>query len=71
MKEDNQSGKNITNNMVAENIVSYLTQPTKTALNPAEAGVQTNETSEQKEQDRSPRKLRSNMSRWICLKISF
>ncbi len=51
LKEDNQSGKNITNNMVAENIVSYLTQPTKTALNPAEAGVQTNETSEQKKQE--------------------
>ena len=26
LKEDNQSGKNITNNMVAENIVPYLTQ---------------------------------------------
>lgn len=51
LKEDNQSGKNITNNMVAENIVPYLTQPTKTASNPAEAGVQTNETSEQKEQE--------------------
>ena len=51
LKEDNQSGKNITNNMVAENIVPYLTQPTKTALNPAEASVQTNETSEQKKQE--------------------
>ncbi|RJW99226.1 DNA mismatch repair endonuclease MutL [Clostridium sp. AF15-41] len=51
LKEDKQSGKNITNNMVAENIVPYLTQPTKTASNPAEAGVQTNETSEQKEQE--------------------
>lgn len=51
LKEDNQSGKNITNNMVAENIVPYLTQPTKAALNPAEAGVQTNETSEQKKQE--------------------
>lgn len=51
LKEDNQSGKNITNNIVAENIVSYLTQPTKTALNPAEASVQTNETSEQKKQE--------------------
>ena len=51
LKEDNQSGKNITNNIVAENIVPYLTQPTKTALNPAEASVQTNETSEQKKQE--------------------
>ena len=51
LKEDNQSGKNITNNMVAENIVPYLTQPAKTALNPAEASVQTNETSEQKKQE--------------------
>ncbi len=51
LKEDNQSGKNITNNMVAENIVPYLTQPTKAALNPAEASVQTNETSEQKKQE--------------------
>ena len=51
LKEDNQSGKNITNNMVAENIVPYLTQPAKTALNSAEASVQTNETSEQKKQE--------------------
>lgn len=51
LKEDNQSGKNITNNMVAENIVPYSTQPAKTALNPAEASVQTNETSEQKKQE--------------------
>lgn len=51
LKEDNQSGKNITNNMVAENIVPYLTQPTKAALNPAEASLQTNETSEQKKQE--------------------
>lgn len=51
LKEDNQSGKNITNNMVAENIVPYLTQPAKTTLNPAEASVQTNETSEQKKQE--------------------
>lgn len=51
LKGDNQSGKNITNNMVAENIVPYLTQPAKTALNPAEASVQTNETSEQKKQE--------------------
>lgn len=51
LKEDNQSGKNITKNMVAENIVPYLTQPAKTALNPAEASVQTNETSEQKKQE--------------------
>lgn len=51
LKEDNQSGKNITNNMVAENIVPYLTQPAKTALNPTEASVQTNETSEQKKQE--------------------
>ena len=51
LKEANQSGKNITNNMVAENIVPYLTQPAKTALNPAEASVQTNETSEQKKQE--------------------
>lgn len=51
LKEDNQSGKNITNNMVAENIVPYLTQPEKTALNSAETSVQTNETSEQKKQE--------------------
>lgn len=51
LKGDNQSGKNITNNMVAGNIVPYLTQPAKTALNPAEASVQTNETSEQKKQE--------------------
>lgn len=51
LKGDNQSGKNITNNMVAENIVPYLTQPEKTALNPAETSVQTNETSEQKKQE--------------------
>ena len=51
LKEDNQSGKNIADNMVAENIVPYLTQPAKTALNPAEASVQTNETSEQKKQE--------------------
>ena len=51
LKEDNQSGKNIADNMVAENSVPYLTQPAKTALNPAEASVQTNETSEQKKQE--------------------
>lgn len=51
LKEDNQSGKNITNNMVAENIVPYLTQPEKTALNSAETSVQTNGTSEQKKQE--------------------
>ena len=51
LKEDNQSGKNIADNMVAENSVPYLTQPAKTALNPAEANVQTNETSEQKKQE--------------------
>lgn len=51
LKEDNQSGKNITYNMVAENIVPYLTQPEKTALNSAETSVQTNETSEQKKQE--------------------
>lgn len=50
LKEDNRSGKNIADNMVAENSVPYLTQP-KTALNPAEASVQTNETSEQKKQE--------------------
>ena len=37
--------------MVAENIVPYLTQPAKTALNSAETSVQTNETSEQKKQE--------------------
>ncbi len=51
LKEDNQSGKNIADNMVAENSVPYSTQPAKTALNPAEASVQTNETSEQKKQE--------------------
>ncbi|HAB87544.1 MAG TPA: DNA mismatch repair endonuclease MutL [Coprococcus sp.] len=51
LKEDNQSGKNITYNMVAGNIVPYLTQPEKTALNSAETSVQTNETSEQKKQE--------------------
>lgn len=51
LKEDNQSGENITNNTVAENIIPYLTQPAKTALNPAEASVQTNEISEQKKQE--------------------
>lgn len=51
LKEDNQSGNNIVDNMVAENIVPYSTQPAKTALNPAEASVQTNETSEQKKQE--------------------
>lgn len=51
LKEDNQSGKNITYNMVAENIVPYLTQPEKTALNSAETSVQTNGTSEQKKQE--------------------
>ena len=51
LKEDNQSGKNIADNRVAENSVPYSTQPAKTALNPAEASVQTNETSEQKKQE--------------------
>lgn len=51
LKEDNQSGENITNNTVAENIIPYLTQPAKTALTPAEASVQTNEISEQKKQE--------------------
>lgn len=51
LKEDNQSGKNIADNRVAENSVPYSTQQTKTALNPAEASVQTNETSEQKKQE--------------------
>lgn len=51
LKEDNQSGENITNNTVAENIIPYLTQPAKTALNPAEASAQTNEISEQKKQE--------------------
>ena len=54
LKEDNQSGKNIADNMVAENSVPYSTQPAKTALNPAEASVQTNETSEQKMQEPIP-----------------
>lgn len=51
LKEDNQSVKNIADNTVAENSVPYSTQPAKTALNPAEANVQTNETSEQKKQE--------------------
>jgi len=48
LKEDNHAGKNITDNMVAENSVPYSTQQTKTAINPTETNVRANDTSEQK-----------------------
>lgn len=48
LKEDNPAGKNITDNMVAENSVPYSTQQTKTAINPTETNVRANDSSEQK-----------------------